>query len=105
MGKIHIADLEIGYQDLLKAQAELADGIRATKQSIVDLEKEQSAAREAGKADTDQYQRNAKAIEENKVVLSGLNSEYRNNQTVLTASVAAANQELDTIEKLEARNK
>jgi len=104
MEKITIASLEIDYKDLLKAQADLADGMRATKENTSELEAAQKKLREEGRAGTAQYDSNQKAIEQNKVVLAGLTTEYKNNEKVLVSSVAAQGQQLGTIQRLDAEN-
>lgn len=105
MEKIKLADLEFDYKDALKALTKLAEQIRATKAEISGLEKENEILRNAGRADTEQYKNNAKAVETNKVALAGLQKEYRDTQTVVTSSIAAKDEEIGTIRKLEARNK
>lgn len=105
MEKVKIADLEFNYKDALKALTELAEQIRATKAEISGLEKENEILRNAGRADTEQYKNNAKAVETNKVALAGLQKEYKDTQTVVTSSIAAKDEEIGTIRKLEARNK
>ena len=105
MEKIRIADLEFSYSDALKALTELAEQIKATKAEISGLEKENEILRNAGRQDTEQYKNNAKAVETNKIALVGLQKEYKDTQTVVTSSIAAKDEEIGTIRKLEARNK
>lgn len=105
MEKIRIADLEFSYSDALKALTELAEQIKATKAEISGLEKENEILRNAGRQDTEQYKNNAKAVETNKIALAGLQKEYKDTQTVVTSSIAAKDEEIGTIRKLEARNK
>lgn len=105
MEKVKIADLEFNYNGALKALTELAEQIRATKAEISGLEKENEILRNAGRADTEQYKNNAKAVETSKVALAGLQKEYKDTQTVVTSSIAAKDEEIGTIKKLEARNK
>lgn len=103
--KIKIAELEIDYKDIMESQIKLAEGIRATKEDIADLIAQQKLLREEGRAGTAQYDKNAKAIEQSKIVLAGLSAEYKNNERVLISSVAAQGDSLGTIQKLDARNK
>jgi len=103
--KILIADLEINYEDVLKSLVELKKGIDDTKASTAELMAQQKALDENGQKGTQQYERNAKAIETNNIVLQGLTSEYKNNQKVLTTNIAAQKDGQGTLERLEARNK
>lgn len=105
MEKVKIADLEFNYKDALKALTALAEQIKATKAEISGLEKENEILRNAGRQDTEQYKNNAKAVETNKIALAGLQKEYKDTQTVVTSSIAAKDEEIGTIRKLEARNK
>ena len=103
--KIKIAELEIDYKDIMESQIKLSEGIRATKEDIADLIAQQKLLRDEGRAGTAQYEKNAQAIERSKIVLAGLTGEYKNNERVLTSSVAAQGDSLGTIQKLDARNK
>jgi hypothetical protein len=103
--KIKIAEIEIEYKDLLKAQADIQEQIRATREEMQLLEATQDILRKAGKQDTEQYKENAKAIELQKNVLNGLKVEYKNNERVLASAVAMKNTELGTIQKLDEENK
>lgn len=103
--KIKIAELEISYKDLLQAQAEITENTRDLREEMKLLEATNEALRKAGKQDTDQYKDNAKAIELNKTAIAGLKQEYSNNQRVLEGAIATKNDELGTIQKLDAENK
>lgn len=81
MEKIKLAELTFDVEDLLKAQADIAEKIRETKEATAELAKEQKALRDQGKADTEQYKEVGKSIEANKVALNGLTQEYKNNGT------------------------
>jgi hypothetical protein len=103
--KIKIADLEIGYKDVLEAQADLKERIRELNEETKLLEATQEVLRQGNRKDTDQYKQNAKAIEANKTAVSGLQTEYKNNQRVLEGVISTKNTELGTIQKLDAENK
>jgi hypothetical protein len=103
--KIRIAEIEIEYKDLLKAQAEIQEQIRATREEMQLLEATQDVLRRAGKQDSEQYQQNAKAIELQKVSMAGLKTEYKNNERVLASAASLKNEELGTIQKLDEQNK
>jgi len=103
--KIKLAELEIDYKDLLKAQAEIQEQMRATREEMQLLEATQDVLRRAGKQDSEQYQENAKAIELQKVSLNGLKTEYKNNERVLASAASLKNEELGTIQKLDEENK
>jgi hypothetical protein len=105
MEKVRIADLEINYQDVLKSLVDLKKGIDDTKESTKELTVQQKALAENGQQSTDQYAKNAKAIETNNIVLKGLTSEYQNNQKVLTTNIASQKEGQGTLERLESRNK
>jgi hypothetical protein len=103
--KIKIAELEIGYKDVLEAQADLKERMRELNEETKLLEATQEVLRQGNRKDTDQYKENAKAIEANKTAVSGLQTEYKNNQRVLEGAISARNEELGTIQKLDAENK
>ncbi len=103
--KIKIAELEIGYKDVLEAQANLKERMRELNEETKLLEATQEVLRQGNRKDTDQYKENAKAIEANKTAVSGLQAEYKNNQRVLEGAISAKNEELGTIQKLDAENK
>jgi len=103
--KIKIAELEIGYKDVLEAQANLKERMRELNEETKLLEATQEVLRQGNRKDTDQYKENAKAIEANKTAVSGLQTEYKNNQRVLEGAISAKNEELGTIQKLDAENK
>ena len=103
--KIKIAEIEIEYKDLLKAQAEIQEQVRATREEMKLLEATQEVLRSAGKQDTEQYKENAKAIELQKVSMAGLKTEYKNNERVLASATSLKNEELGTIQKLDEENK
>lgn len=103
--KIKIAELEIGYKDVLEAQADLKERIRDLTEETKLLEATQEVLRQGNRKDTDQYKQNAKAIEANKTAVAGLQTEYKNNQRVLEGAISAKNEELGTIQKLDAENK
>ncbi len=105
MDKIRIADLSFEYKDAIQALTDLDEKIKTLKADTASLEKENEILRQAGKADTDQYRKNAEAVETNKIALVGLQKEYKDTQTVVTSSIAAHDNEIGTIRKLEARNK
>jgi uncharacterized protein YoxC len=105
MEKITIAALDIDYQDVLDAMIETKKSIDVTRESTAELMKANKALEEDGKKGSDQWQKNARAIETNNVSLKGLTSEYSANQKVLTTNLHTKNAELGTIEKLDARNK
>jgi hypothetical protein len=105
MEKILIADLSINYQDVLTALAETKEAMNTTKEITANLVKENKALEAEGKKGSDQWVKNARAIETNNVSLKGLSSEYTANQKVMTANLHTKNAELGTIEKLDARNK
>ena len=103
--KIKIAELEIGYKDVLEAQADLKDRIRELNEETKLLEATQEVLRQGNRKDSEQYKENAKAIEANKTAVAGLQTEYKNNQRVLEGAISAKNEELGTIQKLDAENK
>ena len=103
--KIKIAELEIGYKDVLQAQADLKERIRELNEESKLLEATQEVLRQGNRKDSDQYKENAKAIEANKTAVAGLQTEYKNNQRVLEGAISAKNEELGTIQKLDAENK
>ena len=103
--KIKIAELEIGYKDVLEAQADLKERMRELNEETKLLEATQEVLRQGNRKDTDQYKENAKAIEANKTAVAGLQTEYKNNQRVLEGAISAKNEELGTIQKLDAENK
>ncbi len=103
--KIKIAELEIGYKDVLEAQADLKERIRELNEETKLLEATQEVLRQGNRKDSEQYKENAKAIEANKTAVAGLQTEYKNNQRVLEGAISAKNEELGTIQKLDARNK
>ena len=103
--KIKIAELEIGYKDVLEAQADLKERIRDLNEETKLLEATQEVLRQGNRKDSEQYKENAKAIEANKTAVAGLQTEYKNNQRVLEGAISAKNEELGTIQKLDARNK
>jgi len=105
MDTIKIAELEIGYKDVLEAQADLKERMRELNEETKLLEATQEVLRQGNRKDTDQYKENAKAIEANKTAVSGLQTEYKNNQRVLEGAISAKNEELGTIQKLDAENK
>lgn len=105
MEKILIADLSINYQDVLTALAETKEAMRTTKEITANLVKENKTLEAEGKKGSDQWVKNARAIETNNVSLKGLSSEYTANQKVMTANLHTKNAELGTIEKLNERNK
>jgi hypothetical protein len=103
--KIKIAELEIGYKDVLEAQADLKERIRELNEETKLLEATQEVLRQGNRKDSEQYKENAKAIEANKTAVAGLQTEYKNNQRVLEGAISAKNEELGTIQKLDAENK
>lgn len=103
--KIKIAELEIGYKDVLEAQADLKERIRDLNEETKLLEATQEVLRQGNRKDSEQYKENAKAIEANKTAVAGLQTEYKNNQRVLEGAISAKNEELGTIQKLDAENK
>src|SRR5574344_833522 len=103
--KIKIAELEIGYKDVLEAQADLKERIRELNEETKLLEATQEVLRRGNRKDSEQYKENAKAIEANKTAVAGLQTEYKNNQRVLEGAISAQNEELGTIQKLDAENK
>lgn len=105
MDKIKLIELEFDYKDAIKTLADLEEQILSTKEAIASLEAENKSLREAGKANTEQYKENAEAVEKNKIALNGLQKEYKDTQTVVTSAIAAKDDEIGTIKKLEARNK
>lgn len=105
MEKIKIADLDIGYEDVLNSVVALKAKIDELRASTKSLQKEQEILEMVGKKDSDQYRENAKVIETNNIFLKGLTSEYQNNQKVLVSGIAAKKEEIGTLTKLEARNR
>lgn len=105
MEKIKLAELTFDVEDLLKAQADIAEKIRETKEATAELAKEQKALRDQGKADTEQYKEVGKSIEANKVALNGLTQEYKNNGTIISAVATQNADNVGTLTKLTARNK
>ena len=103
--KIKIAELEIGYKDVLEAQAALKERMRELNEETKLLEATQEVLRQGNRKDSEQYKENAKAIEANKTAVAGLQTEYKNNQRVLEGAISAKNEELGTIQKLDAENK
>ena len=103
--KIKIAELEIEYKDVIAAQAELQEKMKDVREEIKLLEATQDVLRQAGKKDTEQYKDNAKAIEVQKTAMSGLKTEYKNNERILQGAIDAKNDEIGTIQKLDAENK
>ena len=103
--KIKIAELEIGYKDVLQAQAELKERIRELNEETKLLEATQDVLRQGNRKDSDQYKENARAIEASKTAIAGLQNEYKNNQRVLEGAISSRNEELGTIQKLDAENK
>lgn len=105
MDKVKIAELEIDYQEVLKSLVDLKKGIDDTKMSTADLIDQNKQLEKAGLSGSEQHQRNAKAIEQNNIVLAGLTKEYRDNQKVLVTNVNTNKDSIGTIERLESRNR
>ena len=105
MEKIKLAELTFDVEDLLRAQADISERIRETKEATAELMKEQQKLRDQGKADTDQYRDTGKAIEANKVALNGLTQEYKSNGTVISAVAIQNSENVGTLTRLTARNK
>ncbi len=58
--KIRIAELEIGYKDVLEAQADLKDRMRELNEETKLLEATQEVLRQGNRKDSEQYKRECK---------------------------------------------
>ena len=105
MEKITLAELDINYQDVLKAMVETKNAMKVTKESTIELLAEQQKLEAQGKKGSAQWEEVSRKIETNNVSLKGLSAEYTANQKVMTANLFTKNAEVGTLDKLAARNK
>ena len=105
MEKITLAELDINYQDVLKAMVDTKNAMKVTKESTIELLAEQQKLEAQGKKGSAQWEEVSRKIETNNVSLKGLSAEYTANQKVMTANLFTKNAELGTLEKLANRNK
>ena len=86
---VTIVDLDIDSKEVVKELTKLQEEINQLKDNTKELETVNKLLGKGNRQQTDQYKQNAKQIEINKAQTKNLSTEYRQNQSTLSALTAS----------------